>query len=121
MQETPHKYGLFFYFIFIRAIHFWKLRYNDEIQDWNLANTERAFKDGKCSFILPRFQKKSKYFDTTRDRELDGRKNLQDDYLKQFGIVAALPLKEFIRKRNVMIQNAKGNIILAGQSLENCF
>ena len=46
--------------------------YNDEIQDWNLANTERAFKDGKCSFILPRFQKKSKYFDTTRDRELDG-------------------------------------------------
>ena len=60
-------------------------------------------------FILPRFQKKSKYFDTTRDRELDGRKNLQDDYLKQFGIVAALPLKEFIRKRNVMIQNAKGN------------
>lgn len=27
MQETPHKYGLFFYFIFIRAIHFWKLRY----------------------------------------------------------------------------------------------
>lgn len=31
--------------------------YNDEIQDWNLANTERAFKDGKCSFILPRFQK----------------------------------------------------------------
>lgn len=51
--------------------------------------------------------KKSKYFDTTRDRELDGRKNLQDDYLKQFGIVAALPLKEFIRKRNVMIQNAK--------------
>lgn len=95
--------------------------YNDEIQDWNLANTERAFKDGKCSFILPRFQKKSKYFDTTRDRELDGRKNLQDDYLKQFGIVAALPLKEFIRKRNVMIQNAKGNIILAGQSLENAF
>jgi len=32
-----------------------------------------------------------------------------------------LPLKEFIRKRNVMIQNAKGNIILAGQSLENAF
>ena len=95
--------------------------YNDEIQDRNLANKERAFKDGKCSFILPRFQKKSKYFDTTRDRELDGRKNLQDDYLKQFGIVAALPLKEFIRKRNVMIQNAKGNIILAGQSLENAF
>lgn len=27
MQETPHKYGLFFYFIFIRAIHFWKLRF----------------------------------------------------------------------------------------------
>ena len=25
-QEIPHKYGLFFYFIFIRATHFWKLR-----------------------------------------------------------------------------------------------
>lgn len=34
MQETPHKYGLFFYFIFIRAIHFWKLRFIEEAKEY---------------------------------------------------------------------------------------
>lgn len=44
MQETPHKYGLFFYFIFIRAIHFWKLRINELCKEHNLNYYALAYK-----------------------------------------------------------------------------
>lgn len=113
----------FYYCIYDSETHELKCclyTFNDEIQSWNLANTERAFKDGKCCFILPRFQRKMRSFDVIRNG-IGNVKNVQDDYLKQFGIMSALPLKEFIKTRNQMIQNAKGNIILVGQSLENAF
>ena len=35
--------------------------------------------------------------------------------------MGALPLKKFVKIRNTLIQEAEGDIILAGQSLENAF
>ncbi len=47
--------------------------------------------------------------------------NLQENSYNQFGIVQALRMKDFIKLRNTLINEASGNIVLAGQSLENAF
>lgn len=88
---------------------------------WDIEQSERIFKKGICSFILPRFQIAK--VDGIEKSEPDNKKSheVAEQYLDQFGINAALPLKDFIALRNELIQNAEGDIILVGQSLENAF
>lgn len=94
--------------------------YNSEAENWKLADSERTFKDGKRSWTISRFtkheekQSKAKYVKQTDKKETS-------PLLEQFGIKEALTLKEFVKVRNKLIQEAKGDIILAGQSLENAF
>lgn len=49
LQEYPHKYGLFFNFIFVRAIHFWKLRYKKHFNGIYAISFTKLF----ASLILP--------------------------------------------------------------------
>lgn len=92
--------------------------YNDELEIWDFDQSERAFQHGGCSFILPRSKKRKKKKEEVQEK---GKIEFTENYLKQFGIETALPLKDFVKLRNQLIQNAEGDIILAGQSLENAF
>lgn len=88
---------------------------------WDLAKSERRFKEGICSFILPRVQAATSDINKIKENYNNMLPKVSEQYLEQFGIKAALPLKDFIVLRNNLIQDAEGDIILAGQSLENAF
>ena len=95
--------------------------YVDELGDWKTAETERSFQKGVLSFFLPRFRHRNSRVEIKRNMGNDIEYEIKKEYLEQFGIMCALPLKEFVKVRNKLIQEAEGDIILAGQSLENAF
>lgn len=91
--------------------------------EWQIANTSnvRKFKNGVYEFVPERFNKK----ENTSKPVVEPKENLYEnaisEHFNKFGIVDALPMREFIALRNKLIQQAEGNLILAGQSLENAF
>lgn len=89
-------------------------------RNWDFAEIEeRSFENGLLSFELPRFQNRNNKVEIKRTQKKNIKIN--NGYLDQFGIMGALPLKDFVKIRNTLIQEAEGDIILAGQSLENAF
>lgn len=89
-------------------------------RNWDFAEIEeRSFENGLLSFELPRFQNRNNKIEIKRTQKKNIKIN--NGYLDQFGIMGALPLKDFVKIRNTLIQEAEGDIILAGQSLENAF
>lgn len=99
-------------------LHFYSLK----TENWNIASNElREFKNGVYSFVPRRFQE-LKHLDKrfpiySKSLEVGNKKN----HFGEFGIIDALPLREFVTLRNKLIQEANGNVILVGQSLENAF
>ena len=96
--------------------------YSLETNNWAIANNiDRSFINGKCSFIPIRFQ--GKLNKKINLPSVDYNVNVNDlkHHFNEFGIIDALPLQKFMIYRNRLIQKAEGNIILAGQSLENAF
>lgn len=114
----------FYYCIYDSDTHIFKCclhTFIDEKRNWKLGDTERSFENGVLSFSLPRFSNVNSKVEIKRTIGTDIANELRKDYLEQFGIIRALPLREFVKIRNKLIQEAEGDIILAGQSLENAF
>lgn len=87
---------------------------------WELdEKEERSFENGVLSFELPRIMNRNDRVKIKKNQKKDI--EIDKEYLEKFGIMGALPLKEFVKIRNTLIQEAEGDIILAGQSLENAF
>ena len=108
MQETPHKYGLFFYFIFIRAIHFWKLRYKLKIGkngEWNkelLIDRREKSKSLAWSSIVLAFEKSRKFTGTVnKPKELGDIRGISYIYpiLWRFGLIEVPEKVEETMKR----------------------
>lgn len=97
--------------------------FSNDSGNWYLCNNSkvRKFTNGKYVFVPKKFgdSKKTTYELPTRHRETYGK--IRTEHFNEFGIVDALPLREFISLRNKLILEAEGNIVLAGQSLENAF
>lgn len=91
--------------------------------NWEVLNTSsvRKFEKGIYKFVPDRFldKKKSRGVSSTSHKTLY--KDAINEHFNKFGIMDALPMREFIALRNKLIQQAEGNVILAGQSLENAF
>lgn len=87
------------------------LYYYKDITEWDMAKKHRAFQNGIYSFVLPRYAKSI---------GLNNEK-LENSQLYGYGIVNALSMQDFYRIRKQLIEDAEGNVILAGQSLEIAF
>ncbi len=86
--------------------------YSRSTNKWGKSNNElRKFDNGKFEFI-PSRKKKNK-----NKKKISNRIN----YFEKYGIIEAVTVENFIKKRNNLIEEAKGDIILVGQSLENAF
>lgn len=91
--------------------------------NWEILNNSsvRRFKQGIYEFIPERLVKNIKAINENNKKFQISYKSPISDHFNKFGIIDALPLRDFIQLRNKLILEAKGNIILAGQSLENAF
>jgi len=85
--------------------------YYKAITEWDMAKEHRAFQNGIYSFGLPRY---AKSIGTNNEK-------IENSQLYGYGIVNALSMQDFYRIRKQLIEDAEGNIILAGQSLEIAF
>ena len=97
--------------------------YSDKLGEWRVANNSnmRIFENGIYEFIPERFVgKKDCRKDITKFQKIPYN-DIINEHFSNFGIVDALPMREFITLRNRLIQQAEGNVILVGQSLENAF
>lgn len=97
--------------------------FSNDSGNWYLCNNSkvRKFSNGKYVFVPKRFgdRKERKYEIPAKNKQTYG--TIRTDHFNEFGIVDALPLREFISLRNKLILEAEGDIVLAGQSLENAF
>lgn len=89
----------------------------------DIDTNNRKFEKGVFTCVLDRFS--DKIPDRAEKKEiLKSKKTIVDtskNHFSMFGIIDALPMREFIALRNKLIQEAVGDIVLAGQSLENAF
>lgn len=96
--------------------------YYQKIDRWDVASNElREFHNGIYSFVPWRFKKTKQEHKKEQLYHSSLGIGTKTTHFNEFGIVDALPLRGFISLRNRLIQEAKGNVILAGQSLENAF
>lgn len=98
--------------------------YYDDINKWKISDgDERIFDKGKRSFIPYRFQQREQNKEKSIDVTTLGeeKKEYSNKNFDKFGILNVLPKSEFMALRNKLIQEAKGTVTLAGQSLENAF
>jgi predicted phosphodiesterase len=97
--------------------------FSNDSWNWYLCNNSkvRKFSNGKYVFAPKRFgdRKDMVYEIPAKNEQTYG--TIRTDHFNEFGIVDALPLREFISLRNKLILEAEGDIVLAGQSLENAF
>lgn len=123
--EDDYNKPSFYYCIYNSDTHKFECQLHTYAVDgsaaWKLAETERSFENGVLSYDLPRFQNRSSRVEIKRSIKNDIENDIKKEYLEQFGIMCALPLREFVKIRNKLILEAEGDIILAGQSLENAF
>lgn len=98
--------------------------YSKTNHDWELSKNQLVdFEDGIYSFKPNRFNVSHKNITCINNKQNLSEKidTRYDKYFDNFGIVNALPYKEFIRLRNRLLRNATGDIIIVGQSLWNAF
>ena len=97
--------------------------YSESLGNWDVDNKSsvRKFEKGIYKFIPDRFTKMVRPKGKINEQQVVSHNDAIAEHFNKFGIIDALPMREFIDLRNELIQKAEGDIILAGQSLENAF
>lgn len=95
--------------------------YDSSARKWQVCHSVRLFEDGEYVFSPKRFEKQeiihtNKSFITSSNTH-----DIEKKHFNEFGIIDAIPYREFISLRKKLIKEAKGNVIIVGQSLESAF
>lgn len=98
--------------------------FSKSTDNWGIANNQlRSFTDGTDSFVPMRFISE-KILETEKNQkslEIINNCEKKKKYFDDFGIINALPYNQFISLRNKLIRESEGDVIIAGQSLQNAF
>lgn len=83
--------------------------YITNIGEWQIANTSnvRKFQNGVYEFVPERFNKKENTSKPVVEPKVNLYENAISEHFNKFGIVDALPMREFIALRNKLIQQAE--------------